>query len=137
MIGKKIRLCVNSNIEDPKFIEILSEECKIQTVHHLISENLSPEDPEIMIRANEKDFHIITANIKDFKRYFRTITTIKIGVIGIPAEYFKCLPVLRHLLQREIKVHSNLYNKFYEMDSTGQYRCWDKSWKAIIQKTSL
>lgn len=136
MFGRKIRLCVNSNIEDPKFIEALSQICRIKTVYQLIPHNLSPEDPEILIKANEKDYHMITANVKHFKRYFRTITTIKIGVIGISADYLKCLPLLKELLEKEIKTHKNLCNKFYEMDSAGCFRCWDKSWKEIVKKTS-
>lgn len=136
MFDRKIRLCVNSNIADPKFIKTLSQNCKVKTVYNLIPQNLSADDSEIIIKANETDYHIITANIKHFKRYFRAITTIKIGVIGIPADYLKCLVSLKNLLKKEIKIHRNLYNKFYEIDSAGCHRCWDKSWKELTKKTS-
>ncbi len=120
MKGKKIKLCINSNIADAEFIEKLKKKFKIITVKTLIPKNLSASDEEIITRANKKDYHIITKNTKHFKTLFNNSPNLKIGIIGLRADHMEIYPRLeQELLVKEIVSHENLYNKFYELDLEG------------------
>ncbi len=133
--GKKIKLCINSNIADAEFIERLIKNFKTITIKELIPKNLSAEDKEIMTRASTKDYHIVTKNTKDFKRLFFSLPNLKTGVIGINTDYIEISPKLEWLLTKEIIFHERLYNRFYEIDSEG-YKCCDKTGNEVIIKTS-
>ncbi|XOA43128.1 MAG: DUF5615 family PIN-like protein [Candidatus Nealsonbacteria bacterium] len=132
--GKKIKLCINSNIADAEFIERLIKNFKTITVKELIPGNLSAEDKEIITRANGKDYHIITKDTRDFKRLFLHSPNLKIGVIGINTDYIEICPKLEWLLDKKIVFHKGLYNRFYEIDSEG-YKCCDKAGNEVIPKT--
>lgn len=133
-IGRKIKLCLNSNITTPKFIEALSKDHKILTVQQLIPNNPSPSDDEIIKKANSEDFHIITRNTKHFKGLFR-YQNIQIGVIGINVEHNKIYTQLDCLLTKKIVSHENLHNKFYEIDLEG-FVVYDKNGEIIMPKIS-
>lgn len=76
---------------------------------HLVK-SFAAKDPEIIKKANEKDYHIITHNTKDFEEAPQKSAKLKVGIICVNLKEGNYIDKFGSVL-RKLKKHNSFYNK--------------------------